>query len=422
MSENAIILGAGASYDAGIPLLGNFMDVMVRMANTKRAGKRDLSEEDSGLLSKAVGIREKLEGYHARVAVDQFNIEEVLSVLSFESISGDRRRKRDLDDFTRAIGRVVELTCGVTHSGKLNVIQESGPYDYRRFWLALLSLCHSRLVEIPTILSFNYDLVLERALFQVVVGHQHSEIVRKLGVQGFYIDYCNDHCEPVAFRFKQAAFIDNGYASEFPRQVAGIVLEQFTYDRDNRPEGFLRIPILKLHGSLNFPNGKADSGWHPLAALSDPKIIPPIFNKTGSAFAAPIWKEALRSLRECRNLSVCGYSLPVTDTYMQYFLKAALGPNKSLNRVFVFDPCLSNGSDAGRALRNRYAQCFSAPLQQRIDFDPGNQQGTFSGMVELLASEPDVLLDGLSPVPDQEEQYQAVELVRRVRRDRMGGL
>jgi hypothetical protein len=88
---------------------------------------------------------------------------------------------------------------------------------------------------------------------------------------------------------------------------------------------------------------------------------------------------------------------------MQYFLKAALGPNQDLNRIFVFDPDLfrSHRAAQGEDLKKRYAMNFSPPVQRRIVFQPPikdkwreEQGGTMWHLSHLLATAPQELLFG----------------------------
>jgi hypothetical protein len=112
------------------------------------------------------------------------------------------------------------------------------------------------------------------------------------------------------------------------------------------------------------------------------------------------WADALNAVRSCKNLIVCGYSLPATDIYMQYFLKAALGPNQDLNKLFVFDPVLfrSDKGDEAKALKKRYSSNFSESIQHRISFEPARAHegkgGTFEHLVLLLAKHPLEILFG----------------------------
>jgi hypothetical protein len=118
--------------------------------------------------------------------------------------------------------------------------------------------------------------------------------------------------------------------------------------------------------------------------------MPPVFVKTGELALEPIWDRAMTVLRNALNLVVCGYSLPITDTYMQYFLKAAFGPNKNLSRVHVFDPVLSRGGPAADAMKARYSEVFSHQMRNRIHFR--QDQSDFRAFVDVLSSRPGDLL------------------------------
>lgn len=396
MSHNVIILGAGASYDAGIPLLGNFIDKMIELAATGRGPRGPLSGDEKSILIKALDIRNKIENYHARVSIDQFNIEQILSVLVFESQTGNKKGRNDLEIFTKAIATTIDLTCNVRHDGSFTTIQEEGTSVYRDFWKALFFLYSLNMEELPTILSFNYDLVLERSLAQSVVGYSNSNIWRRKRLAGIGIDYKSDTCKSPIFSIKSATW---GF---YPDEKRGHILEpddSLSGENDN----IANIKLYKLHGSLNFPQSKNNNEWSMVKSVENAKIIPPVFNKADSTFASPIWKSALNELRNCKNLIVCGYSLPTSDTYMQYFLKAALGPNLNLNQICVFDPELHKNESRGEALKKRYLECFSQQFQQRIVFQPRaeveyeEKKGTFAHMVEIMNNEPQKLFFGLKP-------------------------
>lgn len=393
MSDNVILLGAGASFSAGIPLLGNFMDRMVEMAITGKSPKGSLSDEHRKTLSEVLRIRDSLESYHARVALNQFNIEQILSVLSFEALCGNKAGKRDLAAFSKAISTTIELTCNVLHDGKFNSIQENGSPDYRRFWASLLSLFKSSPSAFPTIITFNYDLVLERSLFQLVIGHP-PRIGPETGIPGFRLNFCNDLVPNPIFQAKHVTF---GSYTVSPKSGSSLS----PYSSSDLPAGYVDIRLLKLHGSLNFPATRVSGAWSPAVALESPKITPPVFNKTDKVFGTPTWKAALETLRTCKNLIICGYSLPTTDTYMHYFLKTALGPNRHLNRTYVFDPELFNGGKKGQDLRGRYDECFSEQFRERIEFQPraapkGKADGTFQHLVALLQNAPREILFGMA--------------------------
>jgi hypothetical protein len=88
MSENVIIFGAGFSYDAGIPMLSNFIERMWEYSIRGKAGNHELEYFDKNILAEALEIRREMDGYHGRVAFDDRNIEDILSMLVFNLMGG----------------------------------------------------------------------------------------------------------------------------------------------------------------------------------------------------------------------------------------------------------------------------------------------------------------------------------------------
>ncbi|HEY2330245.1 MAG TPA: hypothetical protein VGI63_10585 [Verrucomicrobiae bacterium] len=107
--DNVIIFGAGASADAGIPLLNNFVDTMWNYSVRGRSPRGELSDEDKKLLAEANQIRIDLERYNSRANFKLRNLEDVLSLLSFEAFAGGDSLKK-YQAWVRAITRTVELS------------------------------------------------------------------------------------------------------------------------------------------------------------------------------------------------------------------------------------------------------------------------------------------------------------------------
>jgi hypothetical protein len=415
MTENVILLGAGASRAAGIPLLSEFMRTIGQLARTGVNEQRELTDDEIKVLRKAVEIRDSLRGYHATVAFDQFNIEDILSILSFDVLAGSKKARQQLDDFTQAISLTIELTCSVDHSGEFGRMASSGPDEYRAFWRGLFGALKRDMREIPAIISFNYDLVLERALLQSIIGHPVTGHRQFLRGRRLAIRYDHKNCDRLEFDSKAADFGSGHERKE------GLYLE-VPKEKNPASQTTIEIPIIKPHGSLNFSKVPRASDWSLVKAVTDPAILPPVFNKASVEIGAPIWKAGIEALRGCKNLIICGYSLPITDSYMQYFLKSALGPNADLDLIFVFDPALFESGPSGLALRERYSKCFSAQFQKQIQFNPDTtgisaRHGTFAHFAELLEKRPESLLFGLSPERKEDRSSSGFRPVPRRRRN-----
>ncbi len=163
----------------------------------------------------------------------------------------------------------------------------------------------------------------------------------------------------------------------YSNPVLGTALVTARFDQVKKP---LEIEILKLHGSLNFPtpsrsptNAPAQQLSnldHPTNPVADPYILPPIFNKLSMTDAASMWRTALSRLRTAKKIFIVGYSLPRTDVYMQYFFKTALGPNRDLRKVVVFNPVLFREDADAEDMKRRYGECFAPQFQKLIEFQP----------------------------------------------------
>ena len=327
MSDNVLIFGAGVSADAGIPMLPGFMEKMWEFSTRKAQDEVPLSVEDCEVFEKAMNIRHELDGYHGRSAFDDRNIEDVLAILSFNVMCGNRSDRKNMDWILRAINRTIELTCKVHHNGELRTKQTNKSQVYRKFWYNLFAAT-KKSGKLPTIITFNYDLVLERSLMELLVNTFYNFIDKQFPYQGVTLKYYFDGRSDVSYKLEEAAYRNPNLGIEH-----GTVLNQMDFD----VSAFVDIELLKLHGSLNFPN-KRQKDLHSsiTSAIERPYILPPIFNKLNVAEAKQMWSVALERLRNAKHLIIVGYSLPETDIYMQYFLKTALGPNLDLNRIYIY--------------------------------------------------------------------------------------
>jgi hypothetical protein len=248
---------------------------------------------------------------------------------------------------------------------------------YTNFWSALFERFKDS-TEFPSIITFNYDLVLERSLFQILNSREY----RQFGHDGLILRYHFEPLEDYCYKIAPTEYISD---PNNPLKVdPGIMTSSCLQDELKNP---LVVDILKLHGSLNFPRSKkvrTSKNRPPTNVIEEPFIIPPVSTKAISDEAAGMWREALERLRGAKNVVIVGYSLPPTDYYVQYFLKTALGPSVHLRKITVFNPDLAEDLALNSPMRLRYGECFSPHVTDRlINFTPYNMRGVVANRDDM---------------------------------------
>jgi hypothetical protein len=175
---------------------------------------------------------------------------------------------------------------------------------------------HAALVEAlkpkDTIISFNYDCVIDHAL-------------RTSGDGKWSARY--------------------GYGFPHPARVEGTA----AWDASNAPTAQNRsINLLKLHGSLNwfrFPSAETD----PIRLRERPykqkgqklyEIVPPEYAKTAGTRPVFLTLQARASLaiRKSKTLAFIGFSFTPTDLEVEALFRLASAENTTINRVIIVNP------------------------------------------------------------------------------------
>jgi len=382
--DNVFIFGAGVSSDAGVPLLGNFVETMTQLA---ARDKGPLSPHELGILRKALDIRGRIEKYHSRANLDQFNIEDILSVLAFDAL-GSEDADSDFALMKAAVSTTIEHCCkfkriSETDTNKL-FFAKGDLGNYATFWKSVLKPGGN--AQAPAILTFNYDLVLERSLW----WHVH-EPGRNVPVPAaITLGEISHDGKDLTLKLDQSEVSMGGFNQGQPFKVWR---PTFTYDACNSG---VRIPYLKLHGSLSWPaEAPDDHSFNLTEVVPNPLIIPPAFNKTIEGHMRGVWSRALEVLRGARNVIFVGYSFPETDTYVRYFLKAGLGGASKLNKIFIFDPKLWKDDEEAHRMEERYSLCVAHNFLKQVEFHPEQTEysvGTFAHFVNLLGERPGTIL------------------------------
>jgi hypothetical protein len=354
--KNVYVLGAGFSADAGAPLMNNFFS---RARNLKDDPGSGLSPQERDIFGRVVQYRFDLDKALAKVLVDLENIEQLFSFLEMELQLSPLSAATLRNDMTYLIARTLEATSNghlPTQVNKLLTRAAGGgwlPYSFDgnqyEFFVGYVSGLWNPAKQnggqsVDSVISFNYDLVLEREMSGI-------------GVRPVY------ECTGAA------------YYEGFPEARVG-------------------LKLLKMHGSVNwllcqrcdvlwaFAPERAKVPEVPGALCPSCKqlglstlIVPPTWNKGIEAkFILPVWKHVLAELTSAGRIFIIGYSFPESDQFFKYLLGLALSKNTSLTEIHVVSDSLK--------IRERFEALFHPYFHGRVVKYQGDGTANFMARIQ----------------------------------------
>ncbi|MSQ50987.1 MAG: hypothetical protein EXR28_03760 [Betaproteobacteria bacterium] len=330
--NNAYILGAGFSAEAGLPVISSFLTRMRDAVDwLDKAGR--VAEREA--IERVLDFRHESAAAGYRINIDLDNIEHLFS------LADAKPGTTSSDDIRLAIAATIDFAAqmGRVPIGRLRVSQangwpctaswrssavrwndggdpgfsdvESSIYDYYAATLSGLTSAKRESGK-NTVITLNYDVVVEEALRRLDVP-----ISYQLGGDGV--------------EFDSAAGIDESAADG--------------------------LQILKLHGSVNWaqkPDGSVlvcRDYEHVRTLTLAPLLVPPTWQKIAADALLRVWDAAVRAIARATRIVLIGFSIPPADQHFKYLLSVGLKDNSSLRLIQIIDPRAS-------ALRHQYEAVF----------------------------------------------------------------
>jgi hypothetical protein len=322
MSETVFILGAGASREAGAPLMADFLDVADEL---RKGGQLGDASSDFDLVFKGLAA---LQLAHSKSQIDLENIESAFAGFEMGRLLGrlGNLTQEEIIQLRHSMRTVIERTLSLTirfpHSGKR--VRPPPPYEeYGRLVDDVLTARsgHRQRAK-ATIITFNYDIALDYAFhwFNVPVNYCLHDLRQNEGLKVLKLHgslnwtRCSECNEIVAWH-----------------------LSDFFKRRNWRTEiSDAEWSLLDIAGLLNeFDHcGKSQA--------KEPMIVPPTWNKTQyHEQLGIVWSEAARELSDAENIFVIGYSLPESDQFFRYLYAIGTMGDARLRRFIVYNPDLA---------------------------------------------------------------------------------
>lgn len=356
MAEVVFVLGAGASAGSGAPLMANFLDVAEDLWLGEKTGNAAPHFER---VFRSIAA---LKSVHAQVSLDTYNLESVFSTFEMGAMIG-RLGSIDQADDIEATRKAMVWVIARTLQEKVRLPVSDRrvrpPVDYEAFAALLKRVRGSRssrgsAIRPAAVVTLNYDLGLDYAL------HWHSVPAT----------YCLDESipgPPVVPVLKLHGSLNWGTCIACGQLVPWDMLSftsKYSWNLMPGQEGSVTLNVADFLPSV--PH--CTSNLRP-----EPVVVPPTWNKSENQLLRHVWRQAARELSEARYIVFAGYSFPDTDLYFRYLLSLGLAGDTRIRRIAVLNP--------DRSALDKLNGILTPTLQKRVTFLESNFD---SDGIELL--------------------------------------
>lgn len=343
-----IILGAGASKDAGAPVMNDFLDVAERLSLSG-----ELPTEDRQAFEAVFRGIASLQRIYAKSYLELRNLEAVFAAFEMAELLGiPLDSTKSLTDAIRRL-IVVTLEKSIRFPVSDRNIEPTPSYGSLA---EAIYVAHENADADITIITFNYDIALDYALHYQRVrcdycldSAVHPDSLRLLKLHGslnwVHCPNCN-----MTFNWDWAELAKSPpFQSVLMRVLA-------------RGPASVEMPIASWLPHLNHNCGKA-------LTLPQPVIVPPTWSKGEyHRQLQTVWQQAASALCEANSIVVSGYSLPETDHFFRYLFALGTMGNTRLKRFVVLDPNIEKVSPLFQRLLGPIVKDRYQPVEKPFDW------------------------------------------------------
>ncbi|TKJ41723.1 hypothetical protein CEE37_03915 [candidate division LCP-89 bacterium B3_LCP] len=333
MARTVLILGAGASVDAGAPVMNDFLDVSQELLDNNDC---DGNEEDFELVFKAISRMRQL---HEKVNINVINLEEVFSAIEmgvilgrFGDIEGD-----ELARLSKSLKRVICTTLERTM--KFEFAKSDDRLQATEANLRLMGLL-KRLEEKNTskklrscVITFNYDLAIDIAF-----------MFRKID-----FTYCLDETNETVYPFlKLHGSLNWGKCRVCEDGIGSTTIWEGQTNKDGS------------HCAKGSPGTASHCGQ---LTINESVIVSPTWNKLQQARPLRnIWRRAAQELSEAQEIIIIGYSFPDADIFFKFLYALGSDSNTRVRRFIIGNP--------DESVEEKFRNLIGSGIQQRFEFIP----------------------------------------------------
>lgn len=354
MAKTVFILGAGASKEAGAPLMAEFLDTARDLSATK---DRRIDSESHAAFEMVFKAIQELRISHYKSYINLDDIEAVFGAFEMARLLNrmGNYSTAQVEELISSIKKLIVKTLEVTLKYTVSQGHIRAIFPYTSLADLLEKLGNESGKYASSVLTFNYDIALDHALHQ----------------QNITVDYgLSSDADKGNFKLlKLHGSLNWGKCSKCG-SIVPYHMKQFFKKFSVRWFSDTTSTILDL-GSKLINHEHCGMQLHP-----DPVLVPPTWNKTEyHGQLGEVWAQAGKELSEAENIIVVGYSHPVSDQFFKYLYALGSIGDATIRRFWVFDPA--------QDVENKYKALLGTGLGDRFRFF----HRTFSEALNVLNSD-----------------------------------
>jgi hypothetical protein len=310
IDKNVYLLGAGFSKEIGIPLQDEFLLVA-----------QEVFFKDTNLyrhFENVFNYKNKLTIMKNYLNYPLLNLEQLFNLIEMDIFYSNKSKLKNIkNDFIKLICDVIidKTPNPFSHDSEGHLQINDDYSQYLSFIRLFIKDVRPKLsLYDDTIISFNYDLVLEGTV-SIFNWRQNNMRRNMMGDNKNIIGLNTLFGKPNIVNDQLSNyFMINRPNSYFP-------------NTNIFSNGNNSIKLIKLHGSINWKDAHNNKTF----------VVPPTWNKSDPRIRK-LWDTAYHELINAKRIIVIGYSFPETDIYVKSLLALALNENKILQSIYFINP------------------------------------------------------------------------------------
>ena len=291
-----------------------------------------------------------LQSVHSKAQLDLNNIESIFTVLELGRVI-QRVPGLNFEDIGAAIAALKELIVKTLEfTMKFPVSQRSigVPKPYGAFGELLKHFYQDAFPsQSAAVISFNYDIAADMAMYRSGMGPDY--VIERPGRCQFPVPLLKLHGSLNWATDKSTKAIRPLHLSNYFQHYSYTGFEERAEVR--MPIGSQLVEYFKKYASIEVEN--------------EPVIVPPSWNKADYHSAlSDVWAAAAKHLSEAKQIFVIGYSLPETDSFFRHLYALGSVGSAPLRRIAVFNP------DGSGATKQRFEALLGPGARARYEYFP----------------------------------------------------